>query len=310
MQNGDVAKGAMIRSRCDICGSGEYGEICRVEISPTSVGSKLVRCRDCGFFYANPPPARESEENYYKTRYHEDQSDGYWYEGRIDVFKRSLGRMGKFLKDSGALVDVGCGMGYFMDMAGSRGWETAGVDISDSGIRHAKDTLNLNVVRGSLRDAGFKENYFDAATLWNTLDQIYDPKDTLIEINRVLKKGGFVFIRVPNLSFHLKLFRFSKAVKYILNLKREDTITVFHLYSFDQRSIRNILKAAGFCNVRVRTEPIGVNVPDFVNVFGPRKEKIMRIFLDACANILYYTTLGRAILSPSLFVVAQKEKGL
>ena len=66
-------------------------------------------------------------------------------------------------------------MGYFMDMARSRGWETGGVEISDSGARNARDVLKLDVVQGGLAEAGFEKNYFDAATLWNVLDQIYNP---------------------------------------------------------------------------------------------------------------------------------------
>lgn len=295
----------MVYASCDICGSGKYREVIRVEISPLLVPSWLVRCAGCGFFYANPRLNREAEEDYYTGRYHEDQKEGYWYDGRIDVFRRSLSRMHKFLKN-GRMVDVGCGMGYFMDLARKHGWETKGVDISTYAAGHANEKLGLDVVKGTLKDARFESEYFDAATMWNVLDQIYDPAANLTELNRVLKKGGYLFIRMPNLYFHLRMLKFHGWLKYFLkDLKARPA--VFHLYAFDKNSVKRLLESTGFSDVAVRTERIGVNVPRFVEIFGKGNEKTVRKIFDTGAEGLYRLSLGKIVMSPSIFVIARKK---
>ena len=308
MQNGGIAENAATFAPCNICGSGEYREICGITISPFSAPSKLVKCKRCGFFYANPRHKKEVEEDYYRRRYHEDQQEGYWYKGRLDVFKRSLREMSKFVK-KGRLIDVGCGRGYFMDLARSDGWEVNGVEISESAACHAGQTLKLDVIKDGLKDALFPAEYFDAATMWNVLDQLYDPRANLAELNRILKRGGYVFIRVSNGYFHLPLFRLCAGLKALFS-NVDDSIFTFHLYSFDQDSIKRLLGSMGFSGVVVRTERMGVNVPDFVKVVGARMESLSRKFFDIGSEIVYYCSLGKAVVSPSIFVIAKKEKNI
>ncbi len=280
---------------CNICGSDKYREVCDIRIAPLTTPSKLVRCEGCGLFYANPRLEREAEEEYYRKRYHEDYGEDYWYERRIDVFKRALRRIEGFIKH-GKLIDVGCGKGYFMDLAKNNGWEVKGVEISDSAVDHARQKLKLDVVKGGLRDAHLEAEYFDVATMWNVLDHMRDPRSDLIEINRILKKGGYFFIRVSNLYFHLRLFRLCKGAP-----------SVFHLYSFDKDSIRKLLESTGFSDVIVRTEPMGLSVRGLVNVFGKKGEGLARRLLDFGAKVIYLLTLGNIVASPSIFVIARKK---
>ncbi len=310
MQNGSVTEDKLTFASCAICGSDEYSEICEIEISPISTPSKLVRCERCGFRYANPRLKREFEEEYYRRHYHENQGEGYWYDGRIDVFKRALREIGSFSK-KGRLIDVGCGMGYFMDLARNDGWEVSGVEISDHAIDHAKRKLKLDVIKGGLEEAHFSERHFDAATMWNVLDQVYDPNGSLIELNRILKIGARVFIRVTNVDFHLTLFKLCNRLKAMIPI--DTSIFTFHLYSFDKVSIKKFLESTGFSEVIVRTEHIGVNalpVPGFMNIFGQNREKAARMVLDMGAKAINYLSLGNIIMSPSIFVIAKKEKNI
>ncbi len=306
MQDRSVAEDDRVLASCIICGSGNYSEIFDIEVSPLFAPSKLVKCKNCGLFYASPRPARNIEEKYYAERYHEDQENGYWYDGRIGLFKRSLCEISRFL-NKGRLIDVGCGMGYFMDLARSKGWEAMGVEISESAFSHARNKLRLDVIKGDLSGANFKEEYFDAATLWNALDQIYDPRSTLIELNRVLKRGGYIFIRVPNIDFHLMLFKLWKKLKpRLADIGKAPA--VFHLYSFDKASIKKLLESTGFSDVAVKTETIGAGVPNFVRIFGKIWEGPARAFFDAGAKALYFLSLGKVIMSPSIFVIARKKR--
>lgn len=294
---------------CNICGSANYKEICEIEISPHLTSSKLVRCKKCGLFYANPRLNREAEEDYYKHQhYQEDHSEKQWYKGRIATFRRSFHKIEKFLK-KGRLVDVGSGMGYFMDLARNNGWEVKGVEISDYAINHAREELKLDIIKGDLESAHFDMGYFDAATMWNVVDQLYDPKANLIELNRILKEGGYLFMRIPNLYFHLRLFRLYNRLRPLFR-SIKNSPSVFHLYSFEKKSIKRLLESVGFSNVIVKIEPMDVNVPNFVEVFGRKREGAVRKLLDAGVKAVYLLSLGKIIISPSIFVIAKKGKSL
>lgn len=306
VDDNSIAKGELVFTSCNICGFDKYDEICDIKISPLLVPSKLVKCKKCGFFYANPRLERKTEEDYYRKHYHEIQGKDYWYEGRIDVFRRSLREIGRFLK-KGKLIDVGCGMGYFMDLARTKGWEVKGVEISDFGVGYARENLALDVSKGDLKDAGFETEYFDAATMWNVLDQVYDPKANLIELNRILKKGGYLFVRVPNLYLHLKLFKLYNYNRLKIVFRGIANVPlVFHLYPFDKNSIRNLLESTGFSNVLVKTDPMNLEIPSFFNLFGRKIERIIRKSFDLVANLIYFLTLGKIVVSPSIFVIARK----
>lgn len=305
MRDDTKAKEMLEFASCNICGSNRYYELYDIKISPTLTPSKLVKCKECGFIYANPRPKRETEEDYYRRRYHEIQGIEWWYGGRIYPFRRVFKKMRKFL-DKGKLIDVGCGMGFFMDLARSTGWEVKGVEISDFAANYAQERLKIDVVKSHLKDAHLEAEYFDAATMWNVLDQIYDPKENLVELNRILKKGGYIFMRMPNLYFHLKVFKLYHFFKVIFK-NIENPLSVFHLYSFDKNSIKNLLESTGFCNVIVRPEAMGINVQRFIRIFDTKLEPIVRKFFDFAAEVVYYLTFGKVVVSPSIFVIARKK---
>jgi len=308
MQGSSITENRMVFVPCNICGSSRYLEICDIEISPIFRPSKLVRCGECGFFYANPRPEKNTEEDYYRTHYHQDQRENYWYEARIDVFERLLREVKKFLKN-GKLLDIGCGMGYFMELAGRNGWEARGVEISGYAASYARDKLGLKVIKGTFQDARLEKEYFDVATMWNVLDQAYDAKANLAESNRVLKKGGYIFLRMPNIDFHLRLSVFyNKLKRHLKGIKSSPA--VFHLYSFDKNSIKKLLEVTGFSLVAVKAERLGENAPGLIEIFGKKREKAARKFFNLIGKALYLLSFKRFIISPSIFVVARKESDL
>ncbi|GAH25395.1 unnamed protein product, partial [marine sediment metagenome] len=83
------------------------------------------------------------------------------------------------------------------------------------------------VFTGDLLDSHFPNGYFDVVTLWATFAHLHAPQETLLEINRILRKDGLVVILTSNTeSFEPKLFR-------LLSIKRPTTFDVpRHLYHF------------------------------------------------------------------------------
>jgi ubiquinone/menaquinone biosynthesis C-methylase UbiE len=60
--------------------------------------------------------------------------------------------------------------------------------------RHVRDELGLRAIHSTLREASFPDSYFDAAILNDVFEHLSDPSTELLELYRVLKTGGYLFI--------------------------------------------------------------------------------------------------------------------
>ena len=101
-------------------------------------------------------------------------------------------------KASGKLLDVGCGLGFFLAYA-EKYYDAHGIDISEYAIRKAKQrtqTAKLSV--GDVMNLDYGNDYFDIITCFDVLEHLPNPRLALQEFYRVLKKGGILIIRVPN----------------------------------------------------------------------------------------------------------------
>jgi len=295
----------MIFASCNICGSAEFQEIFDIRISPIWIESKLVKCKQCGFFYANPRLEEKREEEHYERDYYENEELAYWDKERSGFFNRASRMIRKLIK-VGKLLDIGCGMGYFMDLCRRNSWDVKGIEISDFAVNYAKEKLGLDVIKSELKDVKFGSEFFDVVTMWNVLDQVYDPKATLFEVNRILKKGGYAFIRVSNLNLHLMQAKLFKK-PFFSGFKLSPYIYVFHLYNFNKKSIEKLLNLTDFSNVIVKPSLLYPGNIQLTRAFGERKEKAIRVMANFVFSCLYLLTFGRVIFSPSLFVIARKQ---
>jgi SAM-dependent methyltransferase len=57
---------------------------------------------------------------------------------------------------------------------------------------------HLPVFEGTLEEARIPPGSFDAVVVWNTFDQVPNPRPLLEQIMRVLRDGGLFLVRVPN----------------------------------------------------------------------------------------------------------------
>lgn len=313
----------LVKTPCNFCNSDDYTPIIQVTVSPIHETSWLVRCNKCGLAYVNPKPTLEREREFYDHEYFKPEEEALWREYRFPLFERFFSRIESTIPSpglstgteperfragqKGRLLDVGCGKGYFLDMARKRGWQVAGVDVSSTAVQFARRTLGLEVYRGELRDVGLPEGSFDAATSWNTLDQSYNPWSDLREIFKALKQGGLIALRVSNLHFHYNLQHLFNLTNSILPEGLRITApTVFHIYMFSPSTLRMFLKEAGFVDIRVENSILDPNVPALLELAGKPAEVLLRNTTYFLAQTAYYLSFGNLLISPSLVAFAKK----
>ncbi len=101
-------------------------------------------------------------------------------------------------KPVGRLIDVGCGLGFFIDKA-TKYYFCHGIDASEYAITAAKKrNNNASLSVGDANSLNFGSDFFDIITCFDVLEHLKSPEIALGEFNRTLKNGGILLVSVPN----------------------------------------------------------------------------------------------------------------
>ena len=110
----------------------------------------IVKCDSCGFIFVNPLPTESEIGDFYND--YADESSEERIKKYLQVKKsrekrnyRKLKLLEKIQGGKGRILDIGCGLGLFVQNAASRGWEAFGVDVDRDLVDYGKKNLNLNL---------------------------------------------------------------------------------------------------------------------------------------------------------------------
>lgn len=231
---------------CPICGSEHLtNELsCRDFVASGELFA-LTRCQHCSFLFTNPRPALSHIGKYYQSeRYvsHATNKDGFTFMYRIYDWVRnySIGQKIRLIRkynQSGKLMDLGCGLGHFLNgVVQSNYFDAIGVDISDEAIQYVKNTFGYVVLpESSLNNQPSAS--LDVITQWHVLEHVHLLNDRMETLKRILNPEGTLFIAVPNSnSWDAKHYQ---AVWDGYDVPR-------HLYHFNQQSFSQLMEKHGF----------------------------------------------------------------
>lgn len=108
----------------------------------------------------------------------------------------------------GWLLDAGCGMGDLM-MRFPRMY-TVGVEFADAYLMVTEER-GLNVTKANLSWIPFQAETFDVVTCTDVLEHVLDLNEVMRELHRVLKTGGVIVARVPDMervAWHVDKYEF------------------------------------------------------------------------------------------------------
>lgn len=239
----------------------------------------VAQCVNCGAVFMNPriPPMeignfypQEYYTNYINTQRHwpwtraiKDAAIqkyfGYTIADRPSADGRLIGQMmlpftrrwtetAKYITPvpRGKVLDIGCGNGQRLSEYKRLGWQTAGVEVSLESTKLAR-AAGHEIFVGELTDANFPSNEFDAVTLWDSLEHIYNPHQIMQEVYRIAKVGCKIYIAVPNFgSWYARLFK-DRWFMFTAPL---------HYYHYTKETLTFLLKQSGFNHIQI-SYPLG-----------------------------------------------------
>src|SRR5574337_2114673 len=135
------------------------------------------------------------------------------------------------------VLDVGSGLGLFVECCQRHAMRAVGMELSREGIR-ASSARRLPVVRADLAlTFPFRDGSFGSALAHHVLEHVTPERERsiLAEVRRVLRPGGFLLVVSPNVH-HPQA--------------RDDPD---HINLFTPHQLRSELRAAGFSNVSLST---------------------------------------------------------
>ena len=206
----------------------------------------VYRCSDCGLGVLDPRPDREELGALYQQSYFQGHYDEGLEPGSLEM-KRRLSqedhriRFFRSLKKQGTILDIGCGMGYFLNACRTYGYHVEGVDISDDSASYVRETLNIPVMTGQVESLHYESESIDIITMWHFLEHAADPRIYLKKTWQWLKPGGLLVVDVPN-------YAGTDARKTWNNWKHWSL--PYHLYHFTEKTLYDMLSKHGFKTVR------------------------------------------------------------
>ena len=177
----------------------------------------------------------------------------------------------------GALLDVGCSLGYTLRAACSLGLAPSGLEISEASAKFCRDQ-GYSVEVGSMANMPFKTGQFQIITMKHVLEHTPDPRRALVEVRRVLADKGGLFIAVPHGQYQ-KAVRNPQTSRFfapgVLDFEGG------HFIYYTPATLSRLLREEGFKVVRIHPHlvhwraPIGIRLLQIV--LAPLRWAVQRL---------------------------------
>lgn len=162
--------------------------------------SEIVSCAACGLVSRErqPSPVAAAEE-YAADAYGRERLDAL-FASHVELFTPRITRLRQLIVPAvprPTVIEVGSFVGGFLSVAETAGWIALGIDPGEEVVAFSREK-NLLVRRGTAPEVSMGRGSADVVAIWNTFDQLPDPRPTLAAARRWLRRGGVLALRVPN----------------------------------------------------------------------------------------------------------------
>ena len=213
----------------------------------------IVRCRACGLLFTSP-----RDDDGTLARVYGGLVDTEYFEEDDNRRRKAEDYFRLIAADRhvpARLLDVGCATGAFASIAASKGWTVTGLDASPWAIARARERcLTATFVEGLVEDFEAPPASFDVITLWDVLEHVRSPVETIRRLHHWLAPGGSLYLNVPNAESAVARWMGS----HWMLLLRE------HLWYFTPRTIERVLSQGGFQLMRTRPNRVRFSVANIV----------------------------------------------
>lgn len=245
----------------------------------------LASCGRCGTVFRTPRRPARDLTSMYESESVDRESLARTLDRSRAVARRQTRLLTRLAGGPGRVVEVGSHAGAFLEEARAGGWEVLGVEPGAA----AADWLearDLPVWRGTLDTLPIERGRWDAVAIWNCLDQVPDPRETLVAARALLGPGGLLGVRVPNGAFYRRLRtslgRWSGRAATAL-LAWNNLLGFPYRTGFTPPSLARLLTTTGYSVVRVRGDALVRLADRWTRGWAALEERAVKTMLIAGA---------------------------
>ena len=171
--------------------------------SPLPNSYQIVSCQSCGMIYADSESTQANYDRYYAqfSKYEDPKiaSGGGYSDTDRQRLEKTAAVIKKYLKNTDAVLDIGCANGGLLDALHKFGFEAlTGIDPSSFSIENIKQKgyngYRANISNLSAGNVGL----YNGIILSHVLEHIFDVKAAMEVIKSLLEDHGLLYIEVPN----------------------------------------------------------------------------------------------------------------
>jgi 2-polyprenyl-3-methyl-5-hydroxy-6-metoxy-1,4-benzoquinol methylase len=221
----------------------------------------VVECKTCRLIRLEPRPSLKELAHYYPSEY--------WYQPAADAASRIEEAYRRLVlrdhvnfvmralggsRETGLVVDVGCGGGLFLKMMRERGVPVLGLETSHSAASAAWNRNRVAVVCGDLSKSPIERGSCAVVTMFHVVEHLHDPVGYVRCARDLLLPDGRLIVQVPNAS----------SWQFLMFGEHWNGVDVpRHLVNYRQRDLEGLLEYCGMEVVRrkhfsLRDNPAGL----------------------------------------------------
>ncbi len=270
---------------------------------------QVVRCRGCGIVYRNPVEQERELRDIYAADAPPRETLAALHDAQRLAWRTQCDRLASVLRRREPAIttglEVGSYVGAFLAAARDCGLAFEGLDVNPA-VNAFVRSLGYRVVDGDLSGPGdvADPRTFGIVAIWNTFDQLPDPRGALAIVWRMLAPNGILAIRVPNGGFYARLSRHlarkgaGAGIARAL-LAQNNLLSFPYRFGFTPRALARLLGEAGFSVERVFGDVLVPTTDEWTRGWARIEERAIKAAWRLMAQ-------RRAALAPWVEVYARK----
>lgn len=216
-------------------------------------------------------------------------------QGNMDRFREKVDLLLSFYPHGDLhILDVGAGGGLFIHLLRELGVSGYGIEPNPLRAWFARKKYGLDLSSQLIDDAYWQEgfsHFFDAVTLWDVIEHVNFPRETLVSVKNLLKNDGLLLLdtpardafyyRVGGLSYRLTR---GKCPSFLDVLYSRDAFSHKQIFSSEQLS--GLLEQCGFEVITLKK----VHELSFPHAFYLKRllhSDRIAAFLGPCARVFF-----------------------
>ena len=224
---------------------------------------RILRCERCALMYMDPWPSEEETRAIYGEAYFHNpyfsQGESDHLFGYTDYAAERFNKQPQYAgiaRDIRAaldaragqrprLLEVGCGFGYFLDVAFEDDFDVVGLEFNQHAVERLRRKYAFPILSGSLEETLLEPGSLDAAVLFDVIEHLRDPFTALDRLREAVVDRGLLVLSTMDSD---------SVVSRLIGKRLEDfRRTREHLFFFTRATLTRVLREHGFEVVEIKS---------------------------------------------------------